>query len=497
MQVNGCTIMTDEIKLAKAAFMRNVGNNNATYNPWTADEIDKMEVEDIKEFRDVVDVCRFFYKRDPIASTVINKLIDIGITELEFEHSKLSPNQEKILESMKEPFEEFAETIALEYLVSGLVVPEVSYTAVENKDLNRLGIKRYSSFVLPTDLWLRDPMTIKIKQVWSSQPTYYVQIPDDLIHFIQNEGIYEDGTEDKELYKELAARYPKFVAAVKEGETELKLENDLVLRRRVVSDSPYPVPYLYAATEAMKHKRNIRRMDYSVASRVISAIQLIKAGNDEYPLTEDDDDVLENLRNEMFWRNTNNRDVERIFQLFTNHTVTVEWVFPDIQTLLDDTKYKDVNRDIFYALGFPAILVTGETERSSASEAEYAILSPLKTIKNFRGKILKILNAILDTTLEYNELKLDTQFRFSPINLQALETFYEVLNKLYESGSISRESYIKPLGYNLDDELSQLEEEKNAMDEMDLPEFSAVPFSPQPQNNQNSKNTNKTTTKTE
>jgi len=275
--------MTDETKLAKAAFMRNVGSNNATYNPWTADEIDKLEVEDIKEFRDVVDVCRFFYKRDPIASTIINKLIDIGITELEYEHSKLSPNQEKILESMKEPFEEFAETIALEYLVSGLVVPEVSYTTVENKDLNRLGIKRYSSFVLPTDLWLRDPMTIKIKQVWSSQPTYYVEIPDDLIHFIQNEGIYEDGTEDKELYKELAARYPKFVAAVKAGKTELKLENDLVLRRRVVSDSPYPVPYLYAATEAMKHKRNIRRMDYSVASRVISAIQLIKAGNDEYP----------------------------------------------------------------------------------------------------------------------------------------------------------------------------------------------------------------------
>jgi hypothetical protein len=488
--------MTDETKLAKAAFMRQVGSGN-TYNPWAYDDIDKMEVEDVKEFREVVDVCRFFYKRDPIASTVINKLIDIGITELEFEHSKLTPNQEKILESMKEPFEEFAEVIAMEYLLSGLVVPEVSYTAVPNDELIKLGIKRYSSFVLPTDLWLRDPMTIKIKQVWSSQPTYYVQIPDDLIHFIQNNGIYEDGTEDKELYRDFAKRYPKFVAAVKAGETEIKLENDLILRRRVVSDSPYPVPYLYGATESMKHKRNIRRMDYSVAARVISAIQLIKAGNDEFPLTEDDDDVLENLKSEMYWRNTGGRDVEKVFQLFTNHTVTVEWVFPDMESLLDDTKYRDVNRDIFYALGFPAILVTGETERSSASEAEYAILSPIKTINSFRRKILKILNDILDETLEKNATKLDTKFRFAPINLQALEVFYEALTKLYESGSISRESYVEPLGFNLDDELAKLEQEKDAMDDMDLPEFSPQPFSPQPGNNQNSANPSKTAKKDE
>lgn len=484
--------MTDKDKLAKAAFMRNIGSNSVV-NPWTADDIDKLEVEDVKEFREVVDVCRFFYKRDPIASTVINKLVDIGITELEFEHSKLTPNQENIIESMVETLEEYAEAIALEYLISGLVIPEASYTAVPKALLNKMGIKKYTSFVLPTDLWLRDPMTIKIKQVWSSQPTYYVQVPDDLIHFIQNEGIYEDGTEDRELYLELLKRYPKFVTDIKAGKVEIKLENDLVLRRKVVSDSPYPVPYMYGATESMKHKRNIRRMDYSVASRVISAIQLIKVGNDEYPLTEDDDDVLNNLKDEMFWRNTGGREIERIFQLFTNHTVEIEWVFPDMTSLLDDAKYKDVNRDIFYALGFPAILITGETERSSASEAEYAILGPLKTIKNFRKKILRIINSILEKTLELNGVKFDTQFRFSPINLQAMEVFYEVLTKLYESGNISRESYIEPLGFNLEDELSKLEQEKEQMDDMDLPEFQPTAFSPQPQNT--TKKPNKTTTK--
>jgi hypothetical protein len=475
--------MTDEKlnNVAQAAFF-NIGGNQVS-NPWTAEDVDKPEVEDIDEFREVTDLCRFFYKRDPIASTVINKLIDIGVTQLDFEHAELKPNQEKLIESMLPSFEEFAEVMALEYLLSGLLVPEVSFTAVPKEELNKLGVKRYSTFVLPTDMWLRDPMTIKIKQVWTSKPSYYVEIPDEMIHFIQTGGYYDDNTEDKELYRELATRYPKFVAAVKAGKTEVKLDNDRIERRRVVSGSPYPVPYLYGATESMKHKRNIRRMDYSVASRVISAIQLIKAGNDEYPLTEDDDEVLEGLKDKMYWRNSSRLgDIERIFQLFTNHTVTVEWVFPDMSSLLDDSKYKDVNRDIFYALGFPAILVTGETERSSASEAEYALLSPIKTMENFRYKLLKILNDILEETLDLNDLKLNTQLRFKPINLQALIDFYEILTKLYESGSLSREEYVAGMGYNLDDELEKLEGEKAKMEEMDLPEFGPQPFAREPKN---------------
>lgn len=479
--------MTDEFKLAKSAIF-NTGNTSIS-NPWTAQDVDKLEVEDVKEFREVVDSCRFFYKRDPIASTIINKLIDIGITPLEFEHSKLNPNQERIVESMLESFEEYAEAMALEYLVSGLLVPEVSFTAVKSDALSKMGIKKYTSFVLPTDMWLRDPETIKIKQVWSSKPSYYVEVPEDLIHFIQNEGVYEDMSEDKELYREMARRYPKFVAAIKRGDTEIKLENDRITRRRVLSDSPYPIPYLYGATEPMKHKRNIRRMDYSIASRVISAIQLIKVGNDEYPLTEDDDDVLDALKDKMYWRNTaSGGDIERIFQLFTNHTVTIEWVFPDIQALLDDAKYKDVNRDIFYALGFPAILVTGETERSSASDAEYALLSPIKTIENFRNKILKIINSIFEEALSLNDLKLDTKLRFQPVNLQTLVDFYEILTKLYESGGLSRESYVGGIGYVLEDELHKLESEKEMMDDMNLPEFGPSPFSRRPDNTTNSTN---------
>ena len=56
------------------------------------------------------------------------------------------------------------------------------------------------------------------------------------------------------------------------------------------------------------------------------------------------------------------------------------------------------------------------------------------------------------------------------------------MTKLYESGSLSRESYLNGIGYDLDDQLEQLEYEKRMMEDMDLPEFGAAPYSREPKN---------------
>src|SRR3990167_1525999 len=465
---------------ANSAIMNLYGNNVTAANPWSPEDIDRLEIADIREYRETVKACRFFYKRDPIASTIVNKMIDIAVTELDFSRSELTNNEEKIVEGLLDSFLEFAEAMTLEFLISGLVVPEIKYTSVPTPILKKLGIKKFGALTLPTTMWLRDPATVKINAVVPGMPSYYVEIPEKMIFFIMNKGQYSDGTTDPVLWSYLQTAYPAFIEAVRSGKKEFLLENSYIIRRRFLSDSPYPIPYLFNALESMKHKRNIRRMDYSIASRVITAIQLIKMGNDEYPLTEDDSSQLNDLRDQMYWRNTGGRDVERIFQLFTNHTVDISWVFPDVAALLNDSKYRDVNRDIFYALGFPAILVTGETERSSASDAEFAMLSPVKTMETVRRKILFILNGMLQETFTLNGLKGDTKLRFAPINLYSFEIFTKALQALYESGNISRTSYAKVFGYNLSDEFEQKEEEQEMIDSMDLPEFAPQPFSPQP-----------------
>lgn len=483
----------EKLKLAKAAysFIDPYG-----VNPWAPSMVDKLDIKDIDHdtFKEIIEACRFFYKRDPTAGTVIDKMVDIGITDLYISKEDLSENEYRIFSALLPKLKEFAEDMALEYLLSGLVIPEIKFDTVGKEELKKYNIKKYTSMEFPVSLWIRDPATVKInKTILSDKPSYFINIPDDLAFFIKNNGRYPDGTEDPELYKQLVEMYPEFVRKVKSGKKDILLTENvhLIIRRRVISDSGYPVPFLYKSIESMKHKRNLRRMDYSVASRVITAIQLIKLGNDEYPVTEDDEEQFNDIKNQMYWRNSaTNTEVEKVFQLFANHTLTIEWVFPETDVLLDEAKYADVNQDIMVGLGFPKILMTGENDRSGAGDSSYAASSPIKTIEHFRNKLISVLQYVINELSERNNLRSTPEISFMPIQLAEFGVFIDAIRELYTSGNLSRESYASLFGFNIKDELLKRSEENKLLKEYKLDDFAPLPHSNAPNSNDpNSKET--------
>lgn len=480
-EIEGELLETEPMKLARAqfgSFMRTVSGDN-----WSPDGVDKLEVLNLKKYKEIVEQCRFFYRRDPIASTVLNKLIEIGITNLIFDKGSLSDNEFRIYLGVRDKLQDFAEECALEYLITGMVIPEVEYEAVNKEDLMDMKIKKHTALSLPTSMWVRDSGTIKINTpfVELDNPSFFVTVPEELVIFIQNKGMYPDGTEDYDLYRRILKHFPEFVNLVNKGETEILLENDYILRRKVQPDSPYPAPYLYPTLESLKHKRNMRRMDYSIAARVISAIMLIRLGNDEFPILEDEEDAFDDLKEQMFWRNSGQKDLERIFQLFANHTVEIEWIFPPADILLDESKYAEVNQDIFFSLGFPRVLTTGESQKTGTSDPEFSSLSPVKTMENLQRKILFILQGVVKEIAKLNKLKNYPEIRFSNINLHTFNDFVQGMSSLYESGSLSRSSYVEAFGYNLVEELKKLKVEMALYKQYGLPEMAHMPFSPQPQ----------------
>lgn len=487
---------TKENKLAKSmsAFMdlnaRKIYNTDFT---WLDEDVDRFEIEDDDDYKNIVATCRFFYKHDPIASTVINKLVDIGVSRLEFFQGSLTPNEFKIFLGIRDEIQTFLEDCALEYLLSGLVIPEISYTAVGKEKVKELGYKKAETLVLPTDMSVRDSATITINKVpVSSKSSYFVQIPDDLYFFIHSRGTYQDGTKDPKLFQELLSKYPDFVAEVLQGNHKILLENPLVIERRKTADSAYPIPYLYPAIESLKHKRNLRKMDYSIASRVISAIQLFTLGDKDFPLTETDNDQILDLKEQVMWRDGTSKNVERIFQLFGNHTLKISWIFPPTEALLDEVKYKSVNADIFNALGFPKILVTGESERTGTSDPEYALLSPIKTMENMQQKLFKIVKSIVENICKYNNIPRRPTYKFSPVNLHDFIKHFEALTKLYETGNLSREDYAASLGFDIETQLEKRRKEQEKIEETGLEEFSPVPHSNTPLSTKTNTNQEKT-----
>lgn len=456
----------NEQKLAKASFSY---MGNVKTSPWSPSDVDKLDKIDQKAFHKIVKQCRFFYRKDPTVSTVINKLVEFSATPLEFNKAGLTANELRIFESISDELQEFAEMCFLEYLVSGLVVPEVNFARVTKEQLMDKGIKKYPTLLLPVSMWLRDPSTIKINtSMLGDKPSYYVVLPEEMIYFILHEGMYPDGTKDKELYAEILILYPEFVAQVRGGVREVLLDNPNIIRRKVVADSPYPTPYLSAAIEALEHKRNLRRMDYSLASRVITAIQIFKLGDKDFPVTEGDEDRFSYLRDQMAYRGTSGQDIERIFQLFSDHTLQVEWSVPPVDALLSDTKYREINQDIMNAVGFSQVLISGENSRSNSGDNELASISPVKSMENMRRKIRQVLQNIVVEIAKQNSLKSYPVVTFSPINLHKFYEFVQAMTTLYNSGNISRTTFDKALGYNWWDEMSVKSLEEDELERLGL-----------------------------
>lgn len=452
--------------------------------PWGT-TVDKMSFSDHRVYKNVIRDCRFFYRLEPLANTVINKMVDMSINSLLIDYTdKATKTEKQIYDSLKKDIIKFLRKAAVEYLSTGLVVPEITLTRLNKAQLRQKGIQRVDSLLYPTDMWLRNAGDIEIQKPFvSSKESYFLIIPDETIHFITTGGTYPDGGTDKALYEHILSEYPEFVSQIRKGETRILLDNPLIVKSATLTDSQYPIPYLYPALESFKHKRNIKRMDYSIASRVISAILQVAVGSDDYPLTADQEDHLVELENKFKWReNLSGNEVERVFTLFTNHTVNINWIFPEVEALLAEKKYDPVNRDITVALGFPRILITGETEKSFTSDPEIATLSPLSTMNAMREQLLPIVYFIFYNMEKYNDtvVRLPEDIKFKPINLMSLQLLFEGIQALYESGNISRQSFAEAFGYDFNAEVDKRIDEQSVIDESGLQEFAPVPHSNTP-----------------
>lgn len=470
---------------AKASFMiyPSMSRANLDANPWMG-MVDLLAFSDHDKYEKVVKDCRFYFRHDPLASTVVTKLVDIAVNDLVIRaDGKTTQTEDAIFDALEQDIMPFLRKAAFEYLTTGLLVPEIKFTRINRRSLRDKFIPRVSSLLYPTSMWIRDSKDIEIKRpLITEKESYFLKIPDEVIFFIQSGGEYPDGEKDIELYREIVKLYPEFVSKIRGGETKVLLENPLVVKSTTLADSPYPIPYLYPALEALKHKRNLRRMDYSIAARVISAILHVKVGSDDFPLTEDQEDELDSLEEKFKWReNLSTDEIERVFAFFTNHTVEINWVFPEVKSLLDDKKYDTVNQDIMVALGFPRILITGETERSFASDPQIATLSPIQTMIQLQKKLLPIANKIYIEMRRHNKV-INTlpKLYFKPINLMSLQLFYEGLKDLYETGNLSREDYAEAYGFDLATVIDKRVREKDMLEELNLDEFAPVPHSNKP-----------------
>ena len=207
---------TNPKKMTKMNLGKSVESSTVS-NPWvTPNQVDKYTSLHLltdtsdpnKNYHDIVETCRFQYRHDPIASSVINKIIDLSINGILFHGlrgEKVTENQRKAIESLRYPLKKFAEYCALEYLTSGLLIPEWEFTKVtDTRELRKVGIKNIKSLEFPTKMWAYNAENIDIlSPMVGVDAAYFLKIPEELATFISQKGAYGNGLKDKKKFAQI------------------------------------------------------------------------------------------------------------------------------------------------------------------------------------------------------------------------------------------------------------------------------------------------------
>lgn len=411
-----------------------------------------------RSYHDTIKIVRWFYENDPIASTVINRMADMSITVLR-NRKKTKRNAEEVdeatlafFDALIEELRPFFKIMAIEYLVHGMAVPEYTTFKVRgDKVAEILGRKRYTTI---EKIWVRNPEHIVLKKrATGMDRQVFFKVPNEEIAFIQNKGTRSDGTKDIVAYQYLVENFPEYVAAVLNGQTLFPLEDVRPIYRKLNSYDEYPIPFLQAALKPLQHKEYLKTMDRSIANRAIEAIRHVKVGDKDFPADDDDITAVEQQVTQ------NSSSGERIFNLFTNHTVTIEWVFPPLDALLDEAKYSEPNSDIFLALGFPRILTVGETAKSNAADNKIASLGPKATLDDMREAIINWLKQLYKELAEINNFNRVPEPYFAPITTTDMTALIQFAIDALNAGAISKDTVAQLYGSDYETEAGQIETE--------------------------------------
>jgi len=429
-----------------------------------------------KEYHKVVRMCYDFYQRGGVVTTVINRLAEFSITDIRNGQRKTTDEAndyfEAVLHRKPSYLMRFLNTAALEYFLSGLIIPRVDWEEIIGSELSPR-LKAGKMYKVPVfDLY--PPMLVEVEWAGWGKKTYFLKIPSSDVRLIRAGGSKIKAQQLKyEMWKNT---YPMLVTSIVSGSDRIQLIDADPILRKEFTYTQYPTPFLENALEAIVFKQQLRRMDFAVASRVINAILLVREGDRDFPLTEETRENLDDLKAQILARSNNPRLLERLFVLFSNHTTQLEWITPDVSAMLNQDKYRQTNEELQEALGFTRILITGEARASEAAEVSTYAVQP--QMEQLRSMLREWVVTIYEQASENNGFRNTPVPAFKPIRLQDYIKTAAVFQQAFAEGNLSRTTRAESIGTDFETEVELMNDEKDLME--GLPAFPPMPYSPLP-----------------
>jgi hypothetical protein len=490
----GVYIVDEKIKLAKASVYNGAtspfegGEGNFYFPSGAVDQqfqVMGLSPEKLiipRNYHAVIKMCYDFYQRGGVVGTVINRLQEFSITKIRNGQDRKTTDEcetyfNSVLVRNPSKMTRFLNNVALEYYLSGLVIPRVDYIDFKGRDISP-DLKSNKTYKMPIFDWY-PPLLTYIEWIGWGKRAFYSKVPSSDIKLIRN----SSGKEIKEQQLKLRlqmyeTQFPMWVEDIRNGADKVQIPDPVnYIMRKETSYSPYPTPYLYNVLEPLTYKQQLRRMDFAVASRVINAILLVQEGDRDFPITEETRENLDELKVQILARANNPRLMERLFILFSNHTTKLTWIHPDVAAMLSQDKYTQVNEELSEGLGFPGILVAGVAGRSGTG-AEVSTWALLPMMERLREELIDWVSSQYEIIGDMNGFRNIPVPEFTPPKLQDSVKTAAVFAQAFKEGNISRTTRDDMLGLNFNSEIELMKDE--LVDMKGLPAFPPMPYSPLP-----------------
>jgi hypothetical protein len=261
-------------------------------------------------------------------------------------------------------------------------------------------------------------------------------------------------TEDE---KELIKALPSDMKAAAEKGGEFPLDSRLVgfVTYRKMPYERYAKPRSFKIFDSIEYKNSLRQADLSTLDGITNYILKITIGNDDYPVvTQEELEAVSQLFN------TSGKS----FDVVWNHTLKVEKIVsPEIEAILGQEKYAQVNEDISAGLSMSRALIDG-TGDLNVAEAQLIIKGIQEEIDYARRQVTRWIYREYQQIAEAMGFERFPKIRWDDGVLKDTIMYMNIISQLVDRRMISYETALEEVGFDYSNELANMETEFDLVD---------------------------------
>ena len=397
--------------------LNNIANSECGYS---------SDINGFVNSKDPILLCRAAYKRFPAFTTAIDILTDISNTEIHINGGNAQAN--KFIEAWmrKIGIWDVREQFFRECYLSGNIFFQRYDASLKPSDILRMGQvyaveSNKQEVEIPVKYALLDPSTVSVASFDGKMPSYHRAVSAVELAAMKNSG---DPTQ-KEAFKSIKKEIENYVGGtISDNLVKLDPEKIHVVFYQKQDYEPFATPMGFCVLDDINLKMEMRKSDAILARSIELSILVVTAGEKESEGGVDPV-VMAALKNQF-----KNDKIGRV--LVGDYTTKVQFVSPDIATLMGPQKYEDVNASISSGL---MNIFFGEQKFADSVNKLRAISKKVQNAQNLF--LTKFLNPEIKRISKLMGFKAYPTAVMEPVRIDDQTNMMRIYAQLMQMGALS------------------------------------------------------------